>query len=55
MVNTGSGLVALAFFIEYTLPVQVAASGNVTVAAVVPVNNSVLSVDAALVEAVNAR
>jgi hypothetical protein len=32
-VNTGMGLVVLAFLIEYTLPAQPVASGNVTVVA----------------------
>ena len=54
-VNTGKGLVVLAFFIEYTLPVQVLASGNVIVAAVVPVYISVLSVDVTVVEALKER
>ena len=55
IVSTGKGLVVLAFFMEYTRPAQPAASGNVSVAAEVPVNNNVLSVDAAVVEAVKDR
>ncbi len=53
MVNTGKGLVVLAFLMEYILPAQPAASGKVRVASEVPVNNNVLSVDAAVVELVN--
>lgn len=53
-VNTVTGLVVLAFLIVYTLPAQPVASGNVTVEAEVPVNKSVLSVEAAVVELVNA-
>ena len=55
IVSTGKGLVKLAFLIEYTLPAQPVASGNVSVAAEVPVNNNVLSVDAAVVDDVKDR
>lgn len=43
----------LVFFTQYILPWQVVASGNVNVAADVPVNTSILSVDAAVVLAEN--
>ena len=55
MVNTGRGLVVLAFLIAYILPVQVDASGNVMVAAAEPLKMSVLSVDAAVVLEVKER
>ena len=41
IVRTGVGAVVLAFFIEYIRPVQVVASGKVTVAVLVPVNTNV--------------
>jgi hypothetical protein len=43
----------LVFLIQYNLPVQAVASGNVNVAADVPVNTSVLSVITAVVPAAN--
>ena len=44
----------LPFLMAYTLPAHPVASGNVTVAAEVPVNKRVLSVETAVVELVNA-
>ena len=55
IVNTGIGLVTLAFFMAYTLPIQVEASGNVIVEAELPVKISVLSVAVAVVEELNER
>ena len=55
MVSNGVGTVVLAFFTEYDRPVQVVASGNVSVAAEVPVNANILSVDEAVVLVVKER